>query len=303
MKLETLKLLIDASDVEQFVFYLWHDGPIKQAHERGGYIRDIIERFARLPRFFYEPSDEHIEWTHFSPWWGGILLCDYANPHVRDLRYLHEIYHAATMPYIANVNASTFEAKNFHNEWKASTVTEMAVYLELPELRRLTFEHPIFVVRFLFPYGDLTRPDEGLLARWASEPDLVFQELMYSRASIVSATDKEIDADDPQITWLRRYPEQRQNWLNVWADRYQLVEDAMIRLRLNCERLDRRQALDHHMEWLLSSEISGGTTIPFYDEACRFRAHYDELITLYETAMTDAGYQAVRHLDSAKQQD
>ena len=80
---------------------------------------------------------------------------------IRDLRYLHEMHHAATLPYVANGNIPTFEAKAFRNEREASTFTEMAVYLELPDLRPLTFEHPLFVDRFLFPDGHLERPDPG----------------------------------------------------------------------------------------------------------------------------------------------
>ena len=294
MKPESIELLVEPADIHDFVLGLWTDGPIRHSHATGGYVRDIVDRFARLPRFFYKASDQRLEWTHFSTWWGGILLCDYENPVIRDLRYLHEMHHAATLPYIGNGNLPTFEAKAFRNEREASTFTEMAVYLELPELRPLTFDHPLFVDRFLFPDGDLARPDARMLERWRNEPDLVFQELMYERSRVIWAADDEIDLDDPQIVWLRRYGEQGANWIRVWSERYQMVEDAMIALREASRSNGRADAAKRHLEWLLSPAIAEGTTIPFHREAVRFREHFDQLINVYEGAMTRAHQVAVK---------
>jgi hypothetical protein len=98
MKPDRIRLLAGEGEIRDFVFSLWSDGPIRASHRSGGFVSTLVDRFARLPRFFYEASEERIEWTHFSTWWGGILLGDYDNPVIRDLRYLHEIYHAATMP-------------------------------------------------------------------------------------------------------------------------------------------------------------------------------------------------------------
>ena len=294
MKPDSIELLVERDDIHDFVLGLWSDGPIRWSHAQGGYVRELVDRFARLPRFFFRASDQRLEWTHFSTWWGGILLCDYENPAIRDLRYLHEIHHAATLAYISNGNVPTFEAKAFRNEREASTFTEMAIYLELPDLRPLTFAHPLFVDRFLFPDGDLDRPDQRLLARWRSEPDLVFQELMYERARVIWAKEEEIDAGDPQIVWLRRYGEQGSNWVKVWSRRYQQVDDAMIRLREGCAKEGRAAAARRHMDWLLSDDTAGGSTIPFRLEAEAFRESFDTLIAVYDSAMAAANQGPVK---------
>jgi len=288
VKPESIDLLAERSDIHDYVMALWSDGPIRESHEAGGYVRDLVDRFARLPRFFYRPSDAWLEWTHFSTWWGGIMLCDYENPRIRDLRYLHEIHHAAALPYIANGNVPTFEAKAFRNEREASTFTEMAIYLELPDLRPLTFDHPLFVDRFLFPGGDLARPDSKLLDRWRTEPDIVFQELMYERARVIWAAEDEIDPTDPQVVWLRRYGEQGANWVQVWSARYQMVEDAMIRLRRTAASEGRSGAARRHLDWLLSDEVADRSTIPFVREAAAFRDSFDKLIAVYDRAMSAA---------------
>ncbi|MGZ8286620.1 MAG: hypothetical protein ACXW27_06245 [Allosphingosinicella sp.] len=288
MKPESIELLVEPGEIHDFVLSLWSDGPIRRSHASGGSVKRLIDRFARLPRFFFRASDQRLEWTHFSTWWGGILLCDYDRPAIRDLRYLHEIHHAATLPYIPNGNVPTFEAKAFRNEREASTATEMAVYLEFPELRPLTFDHPIFMDRFLFPEGDFSRPDTRLLARWRSERDIVFQELMYERTRAILADETEVDPDDPQIVWLRRYGEQGANWVKVWSRRFQCVEDAMIRLREDGAGGGRGDAARRHVDWLLSPEIAEGTDVPFRTEAAEFRAGFDALIEVYDEAMVQA---------------
>jgi hypothetical protein len=288
LKPESVQLLIEPADVHAFVLSLWSDGPIKRSHESGGAVHRVVERFARVPRFFYQASEQSIEWTHFSTWWGGILLVDYDQPAIRDLRYLHEMYHASTMPYIRNGNVPTFEAKNLRNEREASTFTEMAIYLELPDLRPLTFDHPIFADRFIYPDGDFHRPDPVLVDRWRTEPELVFQELMYERAKVIWAEGSQVDLDDPQVVWLRRYGEQGANWIRVWSNRFQLVEDSMLDLYDASRRGERAEAARRHLGWLLSASIAGGSTVPFREEAVAFRDSFDRLIEEYDRAMEQA---------------
>ena len=300
MRLDTLKLFVECDEIHAFVDGLWSDGPIRRSHRSGGLVHRLVDRFARVPRLFFEASDPHIEWTHFSAWWGAILLCEYENPTVRDLRYLHEIYHAATYPHIAGLSRPAMAARSFQNEREASTFTEIAIYLELPDLRPLSFAHPIFADRFIFPDGDLSRPDPVLVERWRSERDVVFQELMYRRLHAVLAPPEEIDVDDPQIVWLRRYGEQGQAWCDVWAERHGEVDTAMIRLREACRIGDRRAAADRHLDWLTSAAVSGGTDVPFHDEAVRFRATFDTLLQRYDEAMARARQMAVRHIEPSR---
>lgn len=288
--------LVEREDIHDFMHGLWTPGgPIQKSHEDKGYVWNIVDKFADLPRIFAEPSDLHNEWTHYSPYWGVTLFADYGDkPHVRDLRYLHEIYHGATQPYQPEGlrNLATLEMKNFDNEADASTVSEMEIYLALPELRPLTFPHPILVDRLLFPSGDYSNPDMELIERWKKRPDEVFNELKYTRASVVLATDDEVDLEDPVIEWLRRYPEQKQKWLDIWSDRYGEVEDAMLRLKDNVKTIGREAALDKHVAWLQSVSEND---IPFYAEATEFRKSYDQLIARYNEKMRATGHEPVSY--------
>ncbi len=300
MKTDSIALLCERDEIHDYVARLWSDGPIRRSHATGGLVHRIVDRFANTPKIFFEASDLHDEWTHFSPWWGAILLCEYENPAIRDLRYLHEIYHSATMPYVSGMNRATMAARNFQNEREASTFTEIAIYLELPDLRATTFAHPIFADRVVFPGGDMTKPDAGLAERWRDDRQSVFQELMFARLGAVLADADEIDVDDPQIVWLRRYAEQGDAWVQVWSDRHCLVDDAMIALRGNCARAGRRDAGRMHLDWLLSPAIAEGTGVPFRREAATFRRTFDELVAAYDRAMAATDHIAVKHREAAQ---
>lgn len=291
---DTITVLPTRADIHDYVASLWSDSPISQSYRQGGLVYRVVDRFAQLPRIFFDASDRHAEWTHFSAWWGAILRCDYANPVIRDLRYLHEIYHAATMPHVAGLNTRAMALRNFQNEREASTLTEIAIYLELPELRPLAFNHPIFADRMVFPGGDLNAPDPVLLERWRSERGRVFQELMYRRAQPILAEPGEFDDTDPQIVWLRRYAEQGDAWVKVWDGHHGQVDEAMLRLR-EASRLDGRQAAaQRHLDWLLSPAIGDGA-IPFAAQARAFRTTYDDLLAAYDQAMARRNQVAVAH--------
>jgi hypothetical protein len=296
MKTDSIVLLARPGEIADYVMGLWSDGGhVQRNHRDGGLVHRVVQKFARLPRIFFEASDHRLEWTHFSPWWSAIQLADYENPTIRDLRYLHEIYHAATMPYLRGMSGATMAARNAQNEREASAFSEMAVYLEMPSLRNDSFDHPILMDRHLFehPENRMGRR-ERLLERWRHEPDAVFQELLYARLQIVLASDDEIDPADPQVVWLRRYPEQGDIWNGVWADRHSLVDDAMVSLRERCEGMGRTEAAKRHLDWLMSPAIAGGADIPFHREAVAFRNTFDRLISDYDSAMARADERPVR---------
>jgi hypothetical protein len=284
MKTDTLKLLIEEDDIHNFTRKLWRSDVFKDSHDSGGIVSRVIDNFAKYPRFFYEPSDVNTEAPHFSPWWSGIQLREYDNPVIQDLYYLHEIEHACTMPYMAGLNRVTFKNKIRDNEHEASALSEMTIYLHHPELRAQTFPHSIYVDRFLFPDGDFSKPDTSWMERWEIEPDIVRKELMYARASVV--TDKNITLDDdPVLFWLNKFADQGRKWVDIWSDRYDVVEQSMIKFKDECRTLGRATALQNHIDFLLSDDISNGTDIPFYTEAAAFAEVYAENKRLYRETM------------------
>lgn len=298
---------------------------LRNSYDEGGLVRRLVASFARRPRFFYHPTAEFVTLTdcygnehrefveapHFSPWWGGIQLRKYDNKLVQDLYYLHEICHAATMPYGPDAqhccsDPVTFKNKIRDNEHEASTLSEMTIYCEFPQLRAMSFQHEIFVDRFLFPDGNLQRVDACLIQRWREEPEIVEKEMMYSRAAIL--TTPRVDESDLAAFWLKRFYSQGKAWTNIWTNpkgeyadipaggRFREVESAMVRFRNECHTHGRTVALERHLEWLMSAPIAQGTGIPFYREAKEFCLSYLQHKLLYLDSLQRRGQHTETHL-------
>jgi hypothetical protein len=300
MKIESIRLLCKPGEISDYVQSLWHKGgEVWKNHRDGGMVHELVQKFARVPRIFFEASEPRLEWTHFSPWWGAIQLAEYENPNIRDLRYLHELFHSATMPYSRGMSLAAMAARNAQNEREASTFSEMAVYLEMPELRQRSFDHEILADRVMYDHpANRIGAKDRLFQRWRSERDVVFQELLYARLQVVLADEADVDPNDPQTVWLRRYPEQGDIWNGVWAERHRLVDDAMIRLRENTHEWGPEEAGKRHLDWLMSAEITDGTDVPFHREAKAFRDTFDRLIAKYDEAMIERNEKVVRSLTS-----
>jgi hypothetical protein len=291
---------------------------LRQSFDEGGLVAQIVKRFSRRPRFFYEPSPEFaevidskgvvhrefIEAPHFSPWWGGVQLRTYDNALVQDLYYLHEICHAATMPNGPDISHActdpiTFKNKIRDNEHEASTLSEMTIYCEFPQLRAMSFQHEIFVDRFLFPTSDRAQVNAKMIQRWREEPEIVEKELMYARAAILTAP--EPDESDLAAFWLKRFYSQGKAWTSIWTNpkaeyadipkggRFREVELAMVRFRDECHTLGRSAALQRHLDWLKSEEVAHGTGIPFYPEAKAFCESYLRHKILYFQSLSRHG--------------
>lgn len=321
--------LVNAADVCRFVREeLLQTEVLKKSYDQGGLVRAVLTRFARLPRFFFHPSEEYVEVCsddgrrlteyveapHFTPWWGGIQLRTYDNKLVQDLYYLHEIEHAGTMPFGPDAAHSlndpvTFKNKIRDNEHEASTLSEMTIYCEFPQLRKHSFSHEIYVDRFLFPEGDFDRVNVRMIQRWRDEPDLVKKEMMYARAAVL--TSRTVDESDIAAFWLKRFYSQGRAWTKIWTNpqgeiaalprggRFAEVESAMIRFRDQCETLGRDEALDAHLKWLFSKAVSNGTQIPFHLEAKAFCQSYLEHKLRYFESLDRIGKTTETHHKNA----
>ena len=133
--MKNLVVLTDAKEIHTHVHGLWRSAPIRASHAEGGFIHDIVEQFASLPRLFCDSTDDRLERAHFCSWWGVTMNRAYDNPAIEDLYRLHEMFHAAFMPYFPGIGFDAFHRKMEDNELKASVCSEIRVYFELPHLR------------------------------------------------------------------------------------------------------------------------------------------------------------------------
>ncbi|MDE1151813.1 MAG: hypothetical protein PW788_04670 [Micavibrio sp.] len=258
--MKNIQQIVSRADIHDHMKSLWRTDAFKDSYARGGLVYRIVDRFAALPRFFYDMSDEYLERAHFSLWWSGIGYRQYDKGSCNDLYLLHELAHGADMIHLEGQHPDSFARKMQDNELYASTVTEIMVYFDMPELRAMTFPTEIFADRFL--------KDGGLQQRWQEEPDRLTTELYYRRRHAMFWP-KEGDAIEQ---WLHSFTAQNQRWFDIWRQNYDSVETAMARLTRAAFTGDRKGALQRHLDWL--HEKAGGGDIPFRAEAAAFAPAY-----------------------------
>lgn len=274
--MKNLQAFETKEEIHLFVRSLLRSEIFQKSYDDRGFVYDQVERFAYLPRFFAETSNDQLERAHFSTWWNVIILREYDNPFIQDLYYLHEMAHAATMPYTFEpIGRQAFDEKMQRNELEASVLSEIAVYFELPGLRKQSFNHEIYADRFL----DV----EHYHRLWQSNKVVALETIRTARRDVM-VSKKEDDLDLTEL-WIRKFAEQNTAYAITWADRYVSVEQQMSEFQ-TIALLDRNAATKNHMAWLqdmVSLDQEDG--IPFRQEAELFSPFYWANKAKYDKAM------------------
>ncbi|MCC7037951.1 MAG: hypothetical protein IT560_11685 [Alphaproteobacteria bacterium] len=259
--MKNIELVFDRNDIHDHIRSLWKTPEFKHSHASGGLVSQIIDRYASLPRFFYDMSDDRLERAHFSVWWSGVAYRSYNQDTCSDLYLLHEFAHGADMVHIAGAHSEGFRRKMQDNELMASTLTEIVAYFDMPTLRPRTFNGPIFADRFM--------NDPALQAMWRDDPNRLVQELYFRRRNAMFYPDR----NDPIEMWLHGFTTQNDKWFRIWGLRYDAVEVAMEKFSRRAFAGDRKGALLELMEWLDKNSTNG---VPFRTEAEKFADVYWE---------------------------
>lgn len=270
--MKNIECLSEKDDIHGYMEHIWRTPEFQRSHAERGFVFQVVEEFASLPRFFFDISDEKVEPSHFSSWWGGIQKRVYDNPAIQDLYYIHELSHAGTMIHLPGLEYKNFSNKMFENELLASVRSEIQVYFELPTLREKSFPHEIFADRFL--------QDPKTQDRWSYEPKHLVQELSLIRRNVMTSQTPR----DLQEYWIHKYAYQNDAWASIWFDRYNQIETAMGTLRDKCRSIGRKKAQESFISWLTSPEITAGSDIPFPEEARAFAGVYWKNKRLYAEA-------------------
>lgn len=270
--MKNITVLVEPSEVARYVDSLWQTGMFKNSP----FVTRVVEEFARLPRIFADMSNPILEKAHFSTWWNVIMRRTYENPFVHDLYLLHEMYHAARMPYVPGIGKAAFDEKMQRNELEASVLSEIQVYFEMPGLRAESFKHDIYADRFL--------NDPKMQALWANDPVVAIETIRTIRRDVMVS--KPVEGMDLTETWIRRFADQNAVFTITWADRYGEIEQRMADFQYRATE-DRQAAIDEHTAWL-AAEVGSDDTgegVPFRQEAEIFSGHYWANAARYDAAV------------------
>jgi hypothetical protein len=139
---------------------------------------------------------------HFGSYFGLLGLRRYPNKYIQDLYYLHELVHWLSFRYNPLDSAANWMRRLSESEFEASLGSECLSYVYIPGLRAKTFEHEIWVDRFLkkWPYRLLPcRLLESFL-RWR-------RMRVYTRPNVLDPLELQISA----------YVESTKRWLGIFV--------------------------------------------------------------------------------------
>lgn len=282
--MKNLRGIAEKAEIIDFVGSLWKTDLFKSAHQdEGSFVRGIVNEYAYLPRLFAESSNDKLERAHFSTWWGVLMLRnDYENPYIHDLYLLHEMYHAGTMPYIPGIGRDAFAEKMQRNELEASVMSEIQVYFEMPELRALSFPHPIYADQFL--------EDDHMVSLWNSNRSVARETIRTIRRDIMTSKPEHLMSLTE--VWVRRFVDQNTVWALIWTARYNEIEYRMSRLQ-DTSSYDRKLALQEHIDWLTRECARDAVdNVPFREEAEMFEPFVAANKREYDKAMACAEQEA-----------
>lgn len=277
--MKNLRLCATRQEVHQYVADLWRTESFRASHRTRGFIYDVIQKFAWMPRIFAETSNDQLERAHFSTWWNVFMhRTDYTNDTIHDLYWLHEFYHASSMPYIPGIGKQAFNEKMQRNELEASVLSEIQVYFEMPALREASFNHPIYADRFL--------GDPMMHALWRGNREVAVETIRARRRDVmVSKPFNEMDLTEQ---WIRRFAEQNDAYSIAWSDRYLEVEARMAVLQFESQS-DRVGAARDYFDWITAEAARDPIdNIPFRQEAELFCPFYWSNKARYAQAVAQA---------------
>jgi hypothetical protein len=271
-------VLVERDDIHDYMMGLWQSDVFRASHLAGTFVHEQVERFAWLPRVFATTTNDYLERSHFCTWWNVVMLRDgYTNPIIHDLYYLHEMAHAATMPYLRDISMTAWSEKMQRNELEASVLSEIAVYFEMPGLRECSFPHPIYADRFLL--------DPDMRDLWSANPAAAIDTLRTMRREVMTGRN-DLLLDDAE-RWIRRFADQNAAWAVSWSHRYLDVENFMAAFRPLAAR-NRAEAAAQHVAWIGAEAARDPVDlIPFRDEAELFSPFYWTNKRRYEAAMQE----------------
>lgn len=239
---------------------------------RIGQTRLARELCAKLPYVFIT-KEEPVKGHHTAYFAGVIVMRDYSrNPYVGDLWVMHEMEHIVRARAGANPDASFQEwaARQITDEFGASFLTEVLIYLQEPWLREETFDHPIWVDRILMdPTVTITVHPGGVehMAR-------------MRRWEVIKSGRTPMDLPSRQIV---AYNKTNYAWTVLWADpmeygefegtpAFRVAEAAILHLGDDPSEDDVQKYLDS----VSREDPDSGHHIPFCDQGLAFNRIYRE---------------------------
>lgn len=226
-------------------------------------------------------TDDKMPGGHFCTYFGVIesrkdRYSD--NPNLHALYLLHELWHwrmfqggSSDLRYNNKRTWDQWQRAMFDCEFEASLKSECMAHFEIPGLRPLVFNHPIWVDAFHPPH---TADDSRLTEKFMVDTQ---KKLRHERMRVLSGI---VDPRNYAELQIRGYTMSNMAWAQIWAGKTELLGEKCANMpawRVVEQHMEQPDWSDRHEKWLAS--VSGkydGALIPFPEQAKQFTPVYED---------------------------
>jgi hypothetical protein len=197
---------------------------------------------------------------HFGTYFGAVPVRAYDNPYINDLFVLHELTHVATLKYGAGRTWLEWSRDMINSELEASLASECWAYLHIPDLRKKTFKHEIWIDRYLGRHD----PNQGTFGP-------LERVIRTERIRAMNAP----TFNDFLEAQINNYYQQNHAWCRVWAQPAnagpQTEKPAFRIVEQHMSSPDRDAT---HQSWIRIHTQIGEWTAPFLSQGKSFADIY-----------------------------
>lgn len=197
-----------------------------------------------------------IQRKHFAQMWGQLFERHYDNVALRDLYWLHEMAHWASISFEPSLTHDDWTKKWDDNELMSSFISEVLIHGESPDWDRAALGSPAWARQFpsissLSPLDNTT---------WSQGATLAWER----RVSVRNGDAIPIGQTE---TWLASFAAENARWASIWSRSWQDIDKG-----LNAYGLAQAAGDEVGMRAALSAagQVNEWPAIPYLDEALAF---------------------------------
>ena len=165
----------------------------------------------------------------------------YDSPAIEDLYRLHEMFHAAFMPYFPGIGFDAFHRKMEDNELGGQRVFgDQGVFRTAALARdRLSASNMSQTVYL---------GNSSMQTLWRENKPVAIETLQEARRDVMfSKREHEMDLTE---RWIRRFALQNRQWSTCWYNRSGEIEQHMFEFQIRALQGDRSGAMQQHAAWI-----------------------------------------------------
>ena len=245
---------------EQFDFFWnnhWRSAQGKMwAHGGSPLAVWLKSRLQERPFYMSSYWQPDIQRKHFAQMWGQIFERHYDNVALRDLYWLHELAHWASMTMEPSKDHTSWTLKWDTNELMSSFISEVLIHGESPDWDSAALGSPAWARQFT----SISCQNPLIPSTWSKGATLAWERRVSVRAGETKPTGQ-------TEIWLSSFAAENARWANIWSKNWSRIDAGLNAYRLAQiagDEMAMRDTLD------AAGRVTQWPAVPYLEEAVAF---------------------------------